>query len=97
MVIIGSLEVEECGRIVGEEVMRNSVSWENIDYMEGARLIALNRSAKWCRDHELQRVLTVRRCRTGSRPGVRGRGPMGEERGDTEQWRFASVKLERRN
>ena len=93
MVIIGcdvealypSLEVEEIGNIIVEEVMRSSISWENLDYMEGVRLIALNRSAKWCREHELRRVLPVRRYRTGSRPGVRGRGPMGEERGDTEQ------------
>ena len=101
MVIIGcdvealypSLEVNECGRIVEEEVMRSSIKWEDLDYLEGARLIALNRSAEYCRVHQLHRVLPVRRGKTGVRPGVTGKGPMGEERGDQEQWRFPKVKL----
>ena len=65
MVLIGcdvealypSLDVKECGDIV-------------MDYLEGARMIALNRSADFCRRHELSRILPVRRSRTGSRPGV---------------------------
>ena len=28
----------------------------------------------------------------GARPGVRRRGPMGQEIGDTEQWRFPVLK-----
>ena len=55
-------------------------------------MIALNRSADFCRRHVLSRILPVRRSSTGHRPGVRGRGPMGKDRGDTEQWRFPAVK-----
>ena len=73
--------------------MRSKIVWEDLDYLEGARLIALNRSAQYCREHQLQRVLPVRRKRNGSRPGVTGEGPMGPKRGDQEQWRFPSVKL----
>ena len=65
--------------------------------MEGARLIALNRSAAYCRTCPLKHVLPVRRKRTGSRPGVRGEGPMGAERGDQEQWVFPTVTLSKKD
>ena len=65
--------------------MRSNITWDGLDYLEGARMIALNRSADFCRRHELSRILPVRRSRTGSRPGVRGKGPLGRDRGDTEQ------------
>ena len=88
-----SLDVGRCAKEVEEEVMRSSLRWEELDYLEGARLIALNRSAEYYRSHTLQRVLPVRRGRTGSRPGVTGKGPMGPERGDQEQWRFPDIIL----
>ena len=56
----------------------------------------LNRSAEYCRNHELHRVLPVRRKRTGCRPGVTGKGPLGATRGDQEQWRFPRVTLTQR-
>ena len=101
MVIIGcdveslypSLDKGETSRIVGEEMLRSEIVWEDLDYLEGARLIALNRSADWCRTHELRRVLPTRRGKTGSRPGVTGKGPAGPYRGDQEQWRFPVVTL----
>ena len=89
-----SLEVKECGEIViMEKILRSEIVWEDIDYMEGARMIVLNKSAEYCRNHPLSKVLPVRRKRTGRRPGVTGAGPLGQERGDTEQWRFPNVKL----
>ena len=101
MVVIGcdveslypNLDVEECGRIVEEEIMRTKITWEDLDYLEGCRMIALNRSAAYCRRHPLHRVLPVRRRKTGCRPGVTGNGPLGKERGDQEQWRFPLVTL----
>ena len=101
MVVIGmdvealypSLDKEECSRIVREEVMRISMVWKNLDYLEGVRMVALNRSADYCRRHKLHRILPVRRKRTGTRPGVTGEGPLGATRGDQEQWRFPSVKI----
>ena len=41
----------------------------------------------------MRRVLPVRRCVNGSRPGITGVGPNGPERGDTEQWVFPRVRL----
>ena len=104
MVIVGSdvealypsLDVTGCGKIVLEEVMRTSITWEDLDYLEGTRMIVLNRSAEYSRRHELSRVLPVRRKKTGTRPGVTGKGPLGGERGDQEQWRWPEVKLTER-
>ena len=101
MVVIGSdvealypsLDIEDCTRIIEEEVERTKIKWEDLDYVEGTRLIVLNRSALYCRGHQLSRVLPVRRKRTGVRPGVTGKGPLGPERGDTEQWVWPRVKL----
>ena len=87
-----SLDPTECARTVREEVLRTKIQWKDLDYVEGARMIALNRSAAWCRESDLRRVLPVRRGRTGVRPGVTGEGPMGGRRGDQEQWVFPTVK-----
>ena len=57
------------------------------------RLIVLNRSAQYCREHKLSRALPVRRKRTGVRPGVTGKGPLGPDRWDQEQWMWPRVKL----
>ena len=88
-----NLEVGECGEIIVEEILRSDITWEDLDYMEGARLIVLNRSAAHCRSSPLHRVLPVRRKKSGRRPGVTGAGPLGQERGDTDQWLFPSIKL----
>ena len=88
-----SLDVGEVGKIVEEEVLRTKIQWEDLDYLEGTRMIVLNRSSEYCRGHKLSRVLPVRRKRTGTRPGVTGKGPLGPDRGDQEQWRWPNVKL----
>ena len=88
-----SLDTEECARIGKAETLRSKIRWNDLDYLEGARFIALNRTADWCRQSDLRRVLPVRRGKTGSRPGVRGKGPMGRGRGDQEQWMFPNITL----
>ena len=88
MVVIGSdvealypsLDIEDCMKIIDEEGLRTSIKWEDLDYLEGTRLKVLNRSAKYCREHKLSRVLPVRRGRTGVRPGVTGKGSLGPDR-----------------
>ena len=88
-----SLDVGEVGKIVEGEVLRTKIQWEDLDYLEGTRIIVLNRSSEYCRGHKLSRVLPVRRKRTGTRPGVTGKGPLGPDRGDQEQWCWPNVKL----
>ena len=82
------LDVEKVAKIVYEAILRTTVCWENVDYMEAARYIALNWSAEECRKSKLRKVLPTRRGNTGVRPGVRGEESMGKESGDQEHWGF---------
>ena len=70
------------------------MEWDNIDWLEFSRYIALNWSLEQCRKSKLRRILPTRRKTGGSRPGIKGVGPRGRERGDTEQWIFPQVNLE---
>ena len=78
---------------VREAVIDSKIKWEGVDYREGVRYIALNWTEEMCRRSRLRRVLPWRRKRNGTRPGIRGQGPKGPEKGDTEQWIFPRVTL----
>ena len=88
-----SLDADRVAKIIYEAILNSKVTWQNVDYLEACRYIALNWSAEECRKNKLRRVLPTRRGKTGVRPGVRGEGPMGLDTGDSEQWRFPRVKL----
>ena len=100
MVLIGcdvdalypSLEIESTARILREEIIKSTVQWDDIDYMEGARYIALNWDAEKCTRSSLRRVLPVRRYNNGTRPCIRGEGPMGAESGDQGQTKKNRIK-----
>ena len=65
-------------RLVGEvkeAVLKSGIKWQEIDYLEGARYVALNWSEQQCRSSGLRRILPWRRGTRGSRPGLRGAGP----------------------
>ena len=102
MVIIGSdvvalypnLDIRRVVKNVKEAVRMSGTTWREIDYLEGARYLALNWSAEECRRSKLSRILPRRRKKGGSRPTVRGQGPKGKERGDQEQWTFPKIVLE---
>ena len=70
------------------------MEWENMDWLECSRYVALNWSQAQCRSSKLRRVLPWRRGTRGTKPGIKGAGPRGKARGDTEQWIFPQVKLE---
>ena len=101
MVIIGSdvvqlypnLDIDQVVDVVEREVMETKLEWNDIDYLEASRYVALNWSEERCKKSGLRRILPSRRWKTGTRPGLRGTGPQGGERGDTEQWIFRNVKL----
>ena len=101
MVIVGSdvvqlypnLDIDKVVEVVEREVMVTKLEWSDVDYLEASRYVALNWSGEKCRNSGLRRVLPTRRGKTGCRPGLRGAGPQGGERGDTEQWIFPNVKL----
>ena len=92
MVVVGSdvvslypnLDIEKVVDAVQLAIMESNLRWEEIDYLEASRYIALNWTASQCRASPLGRILPTRRKTTGTRPGLRGAGPMGGERGDQE-------------
>ena len=101
MVIVGtdvvnlypSLKISKVVGAVSRAVLRSGIKWEELDYIEMARYVALNRSEQHCRSGPLRRILPWRRKSQGCRPGVTGVGPMGAARGDTEQWEFPKVRI----
>ena len=103
MVMIGSdvvslypnLDVARAARLMYEAIQTSTLDWNNVDWLECCRYIALNWSQEQCRRSRLRRVLPWRRKSQGTRPGIKGAGPKGKERGDTEQWVFPpNIKLE---
>ena len=101
MILVGTDVVNlypflDISKVVGEvreAVMKPGIQWQDIDYLEGARYIALDWSENECRSNGLRRILPRRRYTTGCRPGLRGAGPQGGQRGDQEQWVFPNVIL----
>jgi hypothetical protein len=77
-----SLDDRKVAEICYRAVMETKMKFENIDYKEAVRYVALNWSAEQCRMSKLRRVLPWRTKNKGSRPGVTGGGPKGAERGD---------------
>ena len=72
-----NLDAKKVAQTIYNAVMMSPLKFESIDYMEGARLIALNWDSRKCSKSELRRILPVRRGRRGARPGLKGAGPRG--------------------
>ena len=73
--------------------MKTKIDFDNVDYGEGVKYIAMNSTEEECRTSDLRRVLPRRRGKTGTRPGVTGEDPLGRERGGQDQWIMPRVKL----
>ena len=92
MVLVGSdvvslypnLDVSRVSRLMYEAVKTSPLKWDNVDWLECCRYVALNWTRQQCRLRKLRRVLPTRRYTKGTKPGLRGSGPRGKERGDTE-------------
>ena len=88
-----SLDISQVVDQVEQAILDSSITWQSVDYLEAARYIALNWTEDKCRQSGLWRVLPKRRGTRGTRPGLKGAGPQGGERGDQEQWVFPRVRL----
>ena len=88
-----SLDITKVVEEVRQAVMDSRIRWQEVDYLEASRYVALNWSAEQCKQSKLRRILPTRRYNTGTRPGLRGVGPQGSARGDQEQWVFPQVRL----
>ena len=86
-------DVIRCSEIMREAILMSPIVWESMDYLECSRYVALNWNHEKCRASSLRRILPWRRKIRGSRPGMKGCGPRGKLRGDTEQWVFPRVVL----
>ena len=87
-----SLEALEVAEIVYNAVMDTKVKFNNIDWMEACKYIALTSTAQECRLGPLRRVLPRRRHVQGARPGITGDDPLGKESGGQDQWEFPSIR-----
>ena len=56
-----SLDDMEVANIVYKAIMDSEIEFDSVDYLEGARYIAINWTAAQCKSSELRRVLPVRR------------------------------------
>ena len=80
MVVVGSdvvslypnLDVEKVVIRIEEEVRRTDIQFENVDYLEATRYLALNWTHEQCMRSPLKRVLPWRRKNRGLRPGITG-------------------------
>jgi hypothetical protein len=88
-----SLTKQESADEVAEAVLESDLKWEGINWKEAVRYLALGRDEVWCRSSKLRRVLPWRKSNKGSRPGLRGVGPLGAEVNDEKQWNFPDVEL----
>ena len=85
MIIVGtdvvnlypSLDIRKVVKNVKEAIMESKIMWQEIDYLEGARYVALNWPEARCRSSGLGRILPRRRYRGGTRLGLKGEGPQG--------------------
>ena len=58
-------------KLMLEAVLNSKVEWVDLDYLEGCRLIALNKGEEWCRGSKLSRVLPRRRVKAGKKEVLR--------------------------
>ena len=79
--------------IVYKAIIETDVKFENINYKEAVRYLALNWTEKECRMSDVRRTLPWRLSKQGSRPGMTGTGPMGPDEGRVCQWTFPTVTL----
>ena len=81
----------DVAEIVYEAVLKTKIKFENIDWLEGCKYIALTSTEQECRLGPLKRVLPRRRCVTGTRPGITGEDPLSKDTGNQDQWEFPNL------
>ena len=88
-----SLEMRMAAKLVEEAILQSKVRWKDLEYMEGARMVAMNRSEEWLRQEGLDKIIPKRRKKGGTAPGVTGKDPTSRNVGCQEQWVFPEVVL----
>ena len=88
-----SLDDKTVAEIVYNSIMNTEIRFDNVNFKEAVRYLALNWSKAECRTSPLRRVLPRRSSTQGTRPGMTGQGPLGPGEGRKEQWTFPRVCL----
>ena len=67
---------------VAQAIMESDLKWEGVNWKEAVRFLVLGRDEAWCRSSKLRRVIPWRRSTKGTRPGLKGVGPLGADSND---------------
>jgi hypothetical protein len=74
-VIGADVEAVEVAEIVYTAMMETKVKFDNVEWLEACKYIALTSTEQECRLGPLKRVLPQRRKVNGTRPGITGEDP----------------------
>ena len=77
--------------IVYKAKLETEIKFNNIDFKEAVRYIALNWTEMECRTSNIWRLLPRRSKKQGVRPGMTGEGPLGPDEGKKDQWKFPNL------
>ena len=87
------LRVEASALAAKKAILLTDVKFNNINYKEAARYLALEMSDTEISLSGLRHVLPVRRSNKGTKPLVYGPLAMGNDTENDSQWRFPKIKL----
>ena len=77
-----NIEAEEAAKDAYEAVMVSNLEFGSVNYKEGSRYIAANKTEIWCKQSDLRRILPTRQNTGGARPGPTGEDAMGPHSND---------------
>ena len=86
-----SLHAVEVAEIVYKAMLDTEVKFDNMEWLEACKYIALTSTAQECRLGPLKRILPIRRKVNGVRPGITGEDPLSKDSGCQEQWEFKDL------
>ena len=61
-----SMEMKLAAKLIEEAILESEVVWKDLEYVEGARMIAMNKDEEWIRENGLERLVPKRRKKTGT-------------------------------
>ena len=86
-----SLEAVEVAEIVYNAMLETKVKFDNVEWLEACKYIALTSTEQECRLGPLKRVLPRRTKVNGTRPGITGEDPLSKDSGSVDQWEFKDL------
>ena len=72
-------------------MLETKVKFNNVEWLEASKYIALTSTEQECRLGPLKRVLPRRTKVNGTRPGITGEDPLSKDSGSVDQWEFKDL------